>query len=230
MKVVFTLKDSMYHCRLQITDSHGSRYHLISVADGSENADQSATVEIYDSECDLSLSPLFPDINAGLNEFQGTSWKEKFAIKAAKVLFSAFEKMILRVGCTYHIQGLQDGSQLDITLQCYAFGTFDKLGLLELIPMMYTFFEVSQSDRRFRLTDAYEINRKEVIKAAKSLSLADILGNGIFALLFSYPIQMGRVKWLSSGRKIRKTLFKFNGMSDSDRQKFLEKQDISLDI
>ena len=219
----------MYDCRLQITDSHGSRYHLISVAGGSENTDPSVTAEIYDSECYLSLSPLLPDISAGLNELEGASWKERFAIKAAKILFSAFEKMILRVGCTYHIQGLQDGSRLDITLQYYAFGTFDKVGLLELIPMMYTFFEVSQLDRRFQLTDAQEINRRQVIKAAKSLSLTGILGDGIFALLFSYPIQMGRVKWLSSSRKIRKTLFKFNGMNDSDRQKFLEKQDLFFD-
>ncbi len=160
-----------------------------------------------------------------LNEFEENNWGDKFVKKATKFLFSSLDKMILRVGCNYHLRGVQDGDRLDICLQGYAFGTFDRLDLLELIPMMYAFFEVSNFNERFKLMNAYETNRRDIVKTARTLALADIFGNGLLTTFFTYPIQVCRIKRLSKNRKVRKVLTRFNNMNDFDRQKVLEKQE-----
>lgn len=225
MKIRFTLKESIYDCKLQITDAQGSRYYLISALKENASSEQHAEIEVYGNTFDLALIPIMPDVKSALNELEQTSWKDKLAKKAMNVLVSVTDKMLLRVGCNYHIQGLREQDRIDITLQSYVFGTFDRFDLLELIPMAYMFFEASTCSTRFAPVAPYGINRKTVIKAAKALALTDILGNGFFALLFSYPIQVGRIKRLSKDKKICKTLSRLHNMSDSERQKFFQKQE-----
>ena len=145
-------------------------------------------------------------------------------------MMNSLDKMILRVGCNYHIEGLQDGDRLDITLQTYAFGTFDRFDILELVPMCYIFFEVSNFNDYYKLIDAYETNRRYVLKFAKTVAASDVLGNGLLLTLFTYPIQVGRVKHLTRNKKILKTLTKFNNFNDVERQRFLDKQEKFFDI
>ena len=83
----------------------------------------------------------------------------------------------------YKITGVQDGDRLDISLQNYVYGTFDRFDILELVPMCYVFYEVSSFNERFELVNAFEINRKDILKFARSLALLDVGGNGIFALI-----------------------------------------------
>ncbi|MBE6552870.1 MAG: hypothetical protein E7666_00850 [Ruminococcaceae bacterium] len=225
MKIIFTLKASIYDCKIKITDSHGERYYYISALCEEEMNSSSIIAEIFDDEFSLSLIPMMADPKSILNEFEENDWKDKLAKKASKVLLNSLDKMILRVGCNYHVVGLQDGDRLDITLQHYAFGTLDRFDILELIPMCYSFFEVSNFNRYYKLTDAYETNRKDVLKFAKTLALTDILGNGFLVTLFTYPMQVSRMKRLTKNKKIRKTLAKFNRLTDAERQRFLDKQE-----
>jgi hypothetical protein len=81
---------------------------------------------------------------------------------------------------------------------------------------MYFFFEASTSNKRYKLTDAYETNRKGVLKFARTLALLS---------LFTYPVQMGRVKYLTRNKKIKRVLTRFNNFSDVERQRFFEKQE-----
>ncbi len=224
MKITLLLKESIYDCKIKISDSYGERYYYISSLCEEGITSSSITAEVFDSEFDLTLIPIVPDTSRILNDFEENNWKDKFAKKATKVLFSSLEKIILNVGCIYHIEQIQGGDRLDINLQAYALETFDRFDLLELIPVMYIFFEVSNFNNLFKLKDAYETNRKDVLKFEKIFSLTDILGNGLFLTLFTYPIQVGRVKRLTRNKKILKALTKFNNLSDTERQRFLEKQ------
>lgn len=229
MRVSFVLKESIYDCKIQITDMQGCRHYLIPALTDNNMSNQHITVDIYGNEFNLTLIPLMPDMNSALNELEENSWKDRFAKKTTKLLASSLDKMVLRVGCTYHVSDLQDGNRLDIALQNYTFGTFDRFDLLELIPAMYMFFEVSKPEKRLRLINAYETNRKDVVKAARMLALADGFGNGFFLTLFTYPIQVSRIKHLTKNRKILKILTKFNEFSDLQRQQFLEKQERFFD-
>lgn len=225
MRISLVLKESIYDCEVKIADSHGERYYCISALCEVGKASSSITVEVFDNEFSLSLIPTMADVKSVLNEFEADTRKKKFAKKATGFLMNSLDKMILRVGCNYHIKGLQDGDRLDIILQNYVFGTFDKFDVLELVPMCYTFFEVANFNEYYKLTDAYETNRKDVLKFAKTFAFADVLGNGFFLTLFTYPIQVSRVKRLTKNKKISKVLTKFSNLSDAERQRFLEKQE-----
>lgn len=229
MKISLALKESIYDCKIKIIDSHGERYYYISALCEEEATSSSITAEVFDNDFDLTLIPIMPDTNSMLNDFEENNWKDRFAKKATKVLFSSLEKAILRVGCTYRVEQAHDGDRLDINLQTYILGTFDRFDILEFVPMCYMFFEVANFNEYYKLTDAYETNRKDVLKFAKTFAFAEVLGNGFFATLFTYPIQVSRAKHLTKNKKIAKVLTKFNNLSDTERQRFLEKQEKFLD-
>ena len=189
----------------------------------------SIIAEVFDNEFSLSLVPITADVKSALNEIEENDWKDKLAKKATGFLMNSLDKMILRVGCDYHIMDLQDGDRLDITLQNYVFGTFDKFDILELVPMIYSFFEIANFNDYYKLTDAYETNRKDVLKFAKSFAFTEVLGNGLFVTLFTYPIQIIRAKRLTKNKKLLKTLKKFNSLSNTERRRFLEKQEKFFD-
>ena len=229
MKIILVLKESIYDCKIKITDSHGERFYYISALCEEGMTSSSITAEVFDNEFSLSLIPITADVKSVLEEIEENNWKDRLVKKATGFLMNSLDKMILRVGCNYHIKGLQDGDRLDITLQNYVFGTFDKFDILELVPMCYVFFEVANFNEYYKLTDAYETNRKDVLKFAKTFAFAEVLGNGLFLTLFTYPIQVSRVKRLTKNKKILKVLTKFNGLSRIERQRFLEKQEKFFD-
>ena len=149
------------------------------------------------------------------------NFKDRLAQKIGNTLCSVFDKMLLRVGCTYIISNAKDDNVIRIESQEYIFGTFDKFDLFELVPMAYMFFEASCNGDICKCSDAFAMNRKDVVSSAKKLVLIDF---GLH-LLFTYPIQIGRIKKLSSDRKVKKTLIKFNTMDKKEREKFLSAQE-----
>lgn len=132
----------------------------------------------------------------------------------------------MRVGGRYRIDQMQDGDKLDIVLQPYILGTFDRHNLLGLYPVAYVFFEVFHFNKRFKLTTAFGVNRKVVVRTAKGITIAGALGiEFLLTMMFAYPIQIGRVKHLTRNKTIWKKLVKFTNLSDQERQLFLERQD-----
>ena len=160
VKISLVLKESIYDCKIKISDSRGERHYYISALCEEGMTSPSIIAEVFDNEFSISLIPITSDVKSALDESTANDWKDKLAKKATGFLMNSLDKMILRVGCNYHIEGLQDGDRLDITLQSYAFGTFDRFDILELVPMCYMFFEVANFNEYYKLTDAYETNRK----------------------------------------------------------------------
>lgn len=224
MKISLVLKESVFDCKIKISDSHGERHHYIP-AIYEDGTTPSIIAEVFDNEFSLSLVPMMPDVRSVPDEFEEKNWKDKFAKNTTEFLTSSLDKAVLRVGSDYRVDGLQDGDRLDITMQGYVFGAFDRFDILELVPICYTFFEVANFNKYYKLTDAYGTNRKDVLKFAKGLAFAEGVGDGLFGALFTYPIQVSRAKRLTKNKKISKVLTKFNGLSDTERQRFLEKQE-----
>ncbi len=220
MKTTVFLKESIYNCKIIITDSHGKREYYISALTNEGPLEACVTAEFYDDEFSISVIPLMTNTQEILDGIENKTWKDKLAKKASKMLLNVLDTMTLRVSCTYRIVGIRDGGRLDLNLQSYVFGAFDRFDILELAPVMYAFFEVFDFNRRFKLTDAHEVNRTQFLKAIKKFALAEAIGNGFLM----YPIQMLRAKHLTKNKKICRTISKFNALSDEDRARFLEKQ------
>ncbi len=229
MKITLALSESIYDCKIEITDSNGSRdYYIPALEVGADTASY-VTADIFDNDFDLKLTPVAINIKPTLGELEDTNWKDKFAKKTVDVLFSFVNKIMLQVECTYRVENVQDGDRLDINLQAYVFGRFDRFDLLELIPACYIFFEASSFNSRYRLTEAKAKNRKEVMRSARGLALTDLLGNGFFETLIAYPIQVNRMRYITSDKTVKKRLTRFNNLSESERQKFLDKQEKFFD-
>ncbi len=205
MKITLALSESIYDCKIEITDSQGSRDYYVPALEVGKNGASYVTADIFDSDFDLKLTPVAINIKPTLDELEDTGWKDKFAKKIVDVVMSFANKIMLQVDCTYHVENVQDGDRLDVNLQVYAFGKFDRYDLLELIPAAYVFFEVSNFNHRYRLIESREKNRKEVLKSAKGLAMTDLFGNGFFAILLTYPIQVNRIRYIT-----KKKLFQGN--------------------
>ena len=223
MKISIMLKSSLYDCKIQITDSMGIRDYYITAPYDDDSPYSSVTAEVFDNEFTMSLIPVTANINPIIDSSEGNTLKDRFAKKAAKALFRTAEKIFLRITCEYSITGIDDGDRLDIDLQHYSFGVAEIHDTLDIIPIEYMFFEVSNFNKRYELTNAYATNRKDFLKYAKMYSLACSAEDGIFGFLFIYPIQSLRTRWLTRNKKIFKTLSKFNSLNDIERRKMLEK-------
>jgi hypothetical protein len=215
MEINFTITDAIYDCSIIIEDSCGKQNHIL----GSERS--KVSVFVSGEDFTLTLVPLMPNYKDALNDAGFATFKEMLAGKAAGFMISAFDNMLLRVGCTYRITGAQDGDIIILSQTQYAFTTFDKLDLFDFMPVAYMFFEASCGGQRFPLSGAFETNRKTVLSSARKLALLDF-GLG---LIITYPIKVSRVKRLTSKRKIANTLKKFNKMSEEKREELLRKQE-----
>ena len=92
--------------------------------------------------------------------------------------------------------------------------------------MASIFFEASCSGILCRGSDAFAMNRKQALSSAKKFALMD---SGL-RLIFTYPIQAGRIEKLTSDRKRKKTLVGFNKLSEKKDKKCLTKKKNSYPV
>ena len=133
--------------------------------------------------------------------------------------------IILRVSCQYRVSGALDGDCIDLNYRTYVHGCKALNDNLELIPMIYAFFEVADKNGRLKPTGAYGSNRREVIRMARRWTLFDSIGLGSFGFLLTYPIQLGRIKYLSKGKRVLKKINKLNCMGEDERRSFFKEQE-----
>lgn len=223
MKLHLNLKESIYNCQIIISNQKGSETHIINTLDenGNDNINRTLEIDIDDSDFDITLTPTMVNYKKMLNILETNTWKDKFAKKISNKLLSLVDSVSLRVGCKYHVSNTIDNDTLTIELQGYLFGLFDRLDLFGLYPLSYMFYEISNTQGLLKLTNTFTCNRKDVIKSAKAITLANF---GLH-LIFTYPFQVGRIKYLTKEKKVTKTLIKFNNMNDEERKKFLARQE-----
>ena len=218
MKLSLFFSNSLYNCEAIIKDISGIKKY---VTNFEEKQSDFLEIDVESSSFELTVIPKMPDYKSAFLDMEVQNWKDRLAQKVGNALCSTLDKMLLRVGCTYMISDTKENDIICICGQEYIFGTFDKFDLFELVPMAYMFFEASCSGDICKCSDAFAMNRKDVVSSAKKLVLIDF---GLH-LLFTYPIQIGRIKKLSSDRKVKKTLIKFNTMDKKEREKFLSAQE-----
>ena len=218
MRLSFDFSNSPYDCEVIIKDRSEIHNYVVNVSDKQSDL---LEIDVESSRFELTLIPKMPDYKSAFSDMEIQNFKDRLAQKIGNTLCSVLDKMLLRVGCTYIISNTKDDNVIRIEGQEYIFGTFDKFDLFELVPMAYMFFEASCNGDICKCSNAFATNRKDVVSSAKKLVLIDF---GLH-LLFTYPIQIGRIKKLSSDRKVKKTLIKFNTMDKKEREKFLSAQE-----
>ena len=82
MKISIALKESIYDCKIIITDSVGSHDYYIKL----EDTCNIITAEVFDSDFTISLIPVMAEIAQIINEIEENTWKDKLAKKASKML------------------------------------------------------------------------------------------------------------------------------------------------
>jgi len=218
MKLSLFFSNSLYNCEAIIKDTSGIKKYATNFEDKQSDF---LEIDVENSSFELTVIPKMPDYKSAFSDMEVQNWKDRLAQKVGNALCSTLDKMLLRVGCTYMISDTKENDIICICGQEYIFGTFDKFDLFELVPMAYMFFEASCNGDLCKCSDAFALNRKEVISSAKKLILIDFG----FHLLFAYPIQIGRIKKLTSDRKVKGTLLKFNMLDKKEREKILSKKE-----
>ena len=218
MRFSLDFSNSPYDCEVIIKDTSEIHNYVVNVSDKQFNL---LEIDVESSRFELTLIPKMPDYKSAFSDMEIQNFKDRLAQKIGNTLCSVLDKMLLRVGCTYMISDTKENDIICICGQEYIFGTFDKFDLFELVPMAYMFFEASCNSDLCKCSDAFALNRKEVISSAKKLILIDF---GLH-LLFTYPIQIGRIKKLTSDRKVKRTLIKFNMLDKKEREKILNKKE-----
>ena len=218
MRLSLDFSNSPYDCEVIIKDTSEIHNYVVNVSD---NQSDLLEIDVESSRFELTLIPKMPDYKSAFSDMEIQNFKDRLAQKIGNTLCSVLDKMLLRVGCTYMISDTKENDIICICGQEYLFGRFDKFDLFELVPMAYMFFEASCNGDICKCYDAVAMNRKDVVSSAKKLVLIDF---GLH-LLFTYPIQIGRIKKLTSDRKVKKTLIKFNTMDKKEREKFLSAQE-----
>ena len=218
MKLSLFFSNSLYNCEVIVKDTSGIKKY---VTNFEEKQSDFLEIDIESSSFELTVIPKMPDYKSAFSDMEVQNWKDRLAQKVGNALCSTLDKMLLRVGCTYMISDTKENDIICICGQEYIFGTFDKFDLFELVPMAYMFFEASCNGDLCKCSDAFALNRKEVISSAKKLILIDF---GLH-LLFTYPVQIGRIKKLTSDKKVKGTLIKFNMLDKKEREKILNKKE-----
>ena len=218
MKLSLFFSNSLYNCEVIVKDTSGIKKYVTNVEDKQSDF---LEIDVESSSFELTVIPKMPDYKSAFSDMEVQNWKDRLAQKVGNALCSTLDKMLLRVGCTYMISDTKENDIICICGQEYIFGTFDKFDLFELVPMAYMFFEASCNGDLCKCSDAFAMNRKEVLSSAKKLILADF---GL-QLLFTYPIQMGRIKKLTSDKKVKRTLIEFNMLDQKEREKILNKKE-----
>ncbi len=217
MKILLEVSETIYDCHLQICDQAGSRSLLFPATE----APSQIWIDLHGSDAELTFLPAIPDADHLLQDAKATTLKDKFINKAAGKLSSFFSNLFLLVGCRFRLPELHDGDRLTVRLQSYAFGTFDRLGLLGLYPLVYMFFEISHGTGCIAPEAAWSINRKKILRHVKTF---EMLNFDLFSLIFCYPFQMGRIRHLSRNRTVNKKVLAFSKLPEQKRQAFLQKQ------
>ena len=218
MRFSLDFSNSPYDCEIIIKDTSEIHNYVVNVSDKQSDL---LEIDVESSRFELTLIPKMPDYKSAFSDMEIQNFKDRLAQKIGNALCSVLDKMLLRVGCTYMISDTKENDIICICGQEYIFGTFDKFDLFELVPMAYMFFEASCNGDICKCSDAFAMNRKDVVSSTKKL----VLINFGLHLLFTYPIQIGRIKKLTSDRKVKKTLIKFNTMDKKEREKFLSAQE-----
>lgn len=221
MTLTFHLDATYYDCVLRVRSGNGfnAAYRMTAAAPlGSPRID-TVTVDVPESACEVAVYPQYCEqLREEVKDFQGKGFWETLAVKTlGKFADSALRGGTLQTALTYRLDlrerlgrdALNDGAvHLTLTERSYNVTAEWASELLELYPVLYTFFELSEGEEPISPVRALGVNRKKFLGFARKFTLLQCTCCGFLLppLIFLYPFLMLRLRRLTCGRPILRRL------------------------
>ena len=237
MKLTFHLNATLYDCILRIRCENGFNvaYRMTTTAPLGSNLIDTVTVEVPAPACEVIVYPQFCEQwREEVKSFRGDGFWDTLAVKAlGKAADSALRNGTLHTSLTYRLDLRErlgndlmgDGTiHLTLTERNFAITSEWIMELLELYPVCYTFFELSEGENAIIPAHALGVNRKDFLRFTRKLTLLQCAGWGMLL----YPISMLRLRHLVRPRPVLRRLKKLYRLPPEKRaEKFDEKPNVS---
>ena len=238
MKLTLHLNDTaLYNCTLHVRDARGARaYHLNTLtAVGTPTVD-TVTIEVTGESVELVALPrLSEGFKEEVDRFTGDTLPETVLLKALGKAAYAFSKAgFLHAAVTYRLPlrerigrdaGGSDAIHLHLTERFFCPTPEWMSDLLELYPLTYVFFELSEGDTVHTPAALRDLNRIELLRLTRKLTLLQCAGGA----LLLHPFLMSRIKRLSKSRVVLRKLKKLYRLPPEKRAELFSDWDESTE-
>jgi hypothetical protein len=231
MKITFHLHDTaLYDCTLHIRDARGARaYAMNSLTAVGTPSVTTITVEVTGEVAEIVTLPKIPAaFMEEVKQAKGDTLLETVALRALGKVACTFSKAgFLLNAVTYRLPlrerigrdvGGSDAIHLHLTERFYCSTPEWMSELLDLYPLTYVFFELSEGDTPFPPAALRDLNRLELIRLTRKLVLAQCAGGA----LLLHPVLMSRIKRLSKSRVVLRKLKKLYRLPPEERAKLFD--------
>ena len=237
MKLTLHLDATFFDCILRIRGEGGLdlSFRMTAAAPAGAALTDTVTVDIPESTCEITVRPQFCEqLREEVKEYRGDGFWDTLAVKAlGKAADSALRNGTLHTSLTYRLDLRErlgndlmgDGTlHLTLTERNYAITSEWVMELLDLYPVCYTFFELSEGENAVTPAHALGVNRKDFLRFTRKFTLLQCAGWG----LFLYPIPMLRLRHLIRPRYILRRLKKLYRLPPEKRaEKLTELSEVS---
>lgn len=237
MKITFHLQDTaLYNCTLHIRDARGARaYHMNTLTAVGTPSVTTITVEVTGEVAEIVTLPKIPAaFMEEVKQAKGDTLLETVTLRALGKVACTFSKAgFLLNAVTYRLPlrerigrdvGGSDAIHLHLTERFYCSTPEWMSELLDLYPLNYVFFELSEGDTPFPPAALRDLNRLELIRLTRKLVLAQCAGGA----LLLHPVLMSRIKRLSKSRVVLRKLKKLYRLPPEEREKIFDDWEASL--
>lgn len=234
VKLTFHLQDTEYDCVLHIRDKKGTRaFRMTDNATLGTAVVNCLTVEVTGDTCEVvALPKSIEKMKEEIRDFKGESFVETLVAKAVgKMVYAVYRDAILHTALTYRIPlrerlgaevGGSDAVHLHLTERLYCPTPDWMTDFLELYPLTYVYFELSEGEEPFAVAEARALNNLEALRFARKITLLQCAGWG----LLLYPFLFSRIKKLTKPRVILRKLKKLYRLPPEKRsERFMEDGD-----
>ncbi len=237
MKLTFHLLDTEYDCVLHIRDAGGTRaYRMTANATVGTAVVDCITVHVTGDTCEVvALPKSIEKMKDEIRDYKGDTFVETLLMKAVgKMAYAVYRDAMLHTAVTYRVPlrerigtetGGGDAIHLHLTERFYCPTPEWMTDFLELYPLNYVFFELSEGDTPFPPVAARDLNGLEALRFARKFTLMQCSGGG----LILYPFLMSRIKRLARHRVILRKLKKLYKLSPEERnRKFFDVEETPI--
>lgn len=238
VKLTFHLDATFFDCILRIRCENGfnEAYRMTATVPLGSALMDCVTVEVPVDTCEVTVSPQYSEeLREEVKGFQGGGgfWANLAAKTLGKIADTGLRSFTLHTALTYKLdlktrlgQDVAGDGALHLTLTERNFAITSEwvMELLELYPVCYTFFELSEGENAIIPAHALGVNRKDFLRFTRKFTLLQCAGWGMLL----YPIPMLRLRHLIRPRYILRRLKKLYRLPPEKRaEKLTELSEVS---